>query len=113
MRGLFSIFVLLTILSLVLGGGDIIPVSGDDEWRDKIDSQVLAAAESKETEFLVILREQADLREASNLKTKLEKGTYVYQQLTEVAKWPHAPRDRSWPNWLTWEWSTGLIGSPT
>jgi uncharacterized repeat protein (TIGR01451 family) len=91
MRGLFSIFVLLTILSLVLGGGDIIPVSGDDEWRDKIDSQVLAAAESKETEFLVILREQADLREASNLKTKLEKGTYVYQQLTEVAARTQGP----------------------
>jgi hypothetical protein len=85
MRGPFLIMTLVTILSLILGSGGFYQDSGDEHWQSKIDPLVLTTVTSGETEFLVILREQADLREASNLKTKLEKGTYVYQQLTEVA----------------------------
>jgi len=54
-------------------------------WQTKVDPWVLETATQGETEFIVFLAEQADLSGAASLKTKLEKGTYVYQRLTEVA----------------------------
>jgi len=46
----------------------------------------MAEAAPGETDFLVVLTEQADLSGTARLTTKLEKGTYVFQKLTEVAK---------------------------
>jgi subtilisin family serine protease len=54
-------------------------------WQAKVDDWVLTSAESGETEFLLYLTEQADLRGAEELKTKHEKGSYVYAELTKVA----------------------------
>jgi subtilisin family serine protease len=55
-------------------------------WKTAVDPWVLqTAAENGETEFLVFLTEQADLSAAESLATKLDKGTYVYQQLTATA----------------------------
>jgi subtilisin family serine protease len=51
----------------------------------KVDNWVLTSAESGETEFLVYLTEQADLSGAEELKTKHEKGSYVYAELTKAA----------------------------
>ncbi|MDD5467241.1 MAG: S8 family serine peptidase, partial [Anaerolineales bacterium] len=39
----------------------------------------------------IVLSEQADLSGAASLKTKAEKGAYVYQRLTEVARRTQAP----------------------
>ena len=91
MRGLYSILALLTILSLVLGGGGINSDSNDENWRNKVDPLVLKTAADGETEFLVLLHEQADLSEAFKLESKLEKVHYVYQQLTEVAARTQGP----------------------
>ncbi len=56
------------------------------EWRAKVDPWVLETSEgSSETEFLVFLAEQADLREAALLPLKEQKGRYVFQRLTAVA----------------------------
>ena len=56
-------------------------------WIGKVDPWVLTEVESGEsTEFLLMLKEQADLSLASALPTKLEKGTYVYRQLQEIAQ---------------------------
>ena len=54
-------------------------------WQAKVDNWVLTSALSGETEFLVYLTEQADLSGAEELKTKHEKGSYVYGELTKVA----------------------------
>ena len=65
-------------------------------WRDKVDGWVLETAVSSsittartnsppKTEFLVQLKEQADLSGAADLATKEEKGQYVFEQLTAVA----------------------------
>ena len=65
-------------------------------WRDKVDGWVLETAvstanaaspakSSSQTEFLVQLREQADLSGAADLAIKEEKGQYVFEQLTAVA----------------------------
>ncbi len=54
-------------------------------WQSKVDSWVLTSAAQGETEFLVFLAAQADLSGAAGLQTRLEKGAYVYQKLTETA----------------------------
>ena len=92
MRGFYSILALLTILSLVLGGGGINSDSNDENWRSKVDPLVFKIAADGEAEFLVLLREQADLREAFQLESKLEKGQFVFQQLTEAAERTQEPK---------------------
>ncbi|MFN2187276.1 MAG: hypothetical protein ACK2T3_00765, partial [Candidatus Promineifilaceae bacterium] len=45
------------------------------EWQASVDPWVLkTAAKEGQTEFLVFLKDQADLSQAASLKTKLEKG---------------------------------------
>ena len=64
------------------------------DWTRKVDPPVLqfaAQAASGETDFLVVLTEQADLSGAAKLTTKLAKGTYVFQKLTEVATRTQSP----------------------
>lgn len=54
-------------------------------WAEKVAPEVLTSAQNGKTEYLIILRDQADLSSAENLETKLEKGTFVYERLTAVA----------------------------
>lgn len=62
------------------------------DWLDKVDPWVLAASEAEGgVEFLVFLREQASLREASLLESKEEKGEFVSRTLRETAARTQAP----------------------
>lgn len=54
-------------------------------WQQKVDPLVLTAAAAGPTEFLVALTQQADLSGAATLKSKPEKGRYVFDTLTAVA----------------------------
>ncbi len=54
-------------------------------WQDKVDPWVLSTMAARETEFLIFLREQADLRAANGLDTRLAKGRFVFEMLSEVA----------------------------
>ncbi len=54
-------------------------------WQGKVDPTVLSATGLAETEFLIYMKQQADLSGSSALTTKEEKGQYVYQQLTTTA----------------------------
>lgn len=78
---------LLVIMSAVAPGN----AEPNNDWQSKVDRQVLLAAATGESEFIVLLSEQADLSAAENLKTKLEKGEFVYHQLTEVANRTQGP----------------------
>ena len=60
-------------------------------WRAKIAPWVWQTAQEGQTEFLVFLKEQADLSAAEALPTKTEKGWYVYRQLTAIALRTQAP----------------------
>lgn len=55
------------------------------EWARKVDAWVMNRTATGEAEFLVQLAEQADLSGANALSEKVEKGAYVYQQLTATA----------------------------
>ena len=56
------------------------------EWRNKVDATVLSVAAEGDIDFLIYMKEQADLSGAGALKTKNEKGQYVYQRLTATAQ---------------------------
>lgn len=67
------------------------PLEQAQTWQSKVDPWVLDTAARGETEFLVFLPQQANLSAAANLETKLEKGTYVFEQLTATAEKTQAP----------------------
>ena len=76
------------ILVFLISGGswtDSTPAAKAISWEGKVDPEVLSSAQSGETEFLVILRDQADLSAAASLESKLEKGTYVFETLSQIA----------------------------
>ncbi len=81
------LFILLVLLlsSASTAPGVITTAAQEALWQSKVDPWVLETGTTGQTEFLVYLIEQADLSGAAALKTKLEKGTYVFEQLTAVA----------------------------
>lgn len=59
----------------------------DNNWRDKIDATLLADAEQGlKVEALIQINGKANLSAAHALKTKEQKGQYVFTQLQAVAK---------------------------
>ena len=83
--------VLIMILLTPLMGFQISQPVSESAWKNKVDPWVLKSAAQAPTELLVFLKEQADLSPAKHLLTKLEKGAYVYNQLTQTAKRTQAP----------------------
>ncbi len=61
-------------------------VAATGDWRDKVDARVLAAVASGESEFLIYMKEQADLSGSAAMGTKEAKGHYVYERLTATAQ---------------------------
>ncbi len=60
-------------------------------WQFKVAPGVWQGLQQGQTEFLLLLNEQADLSAASALSTKSEKGLYVYEQLTHIAQRTQPP----------------------
>ena len=84
-------FLLLLMLLAPLTGFQADGPFPETVWHTKVDPWVLNTAAQGSTEFLVYLKEQADLSAARRLPTKLEKGAYVYNQLTQTARRTQAP----------------------
>ncbi|MDX1942880.1 MAG: S8 family serine peptidase [Saprospiraceae bacterium] len=56
-------------------------------WKNKVDASVLAKAEQgKSIDFIIVMKEQADVSGAKNLKTKEEKGRFVFNTLEKFAQ---------------------------
>ncbi len=64
-------------------------------WQDKVDPWVLETAAEGDSEFLVVLVDQADLSPAAALETKLEKGAYVVEALRAHAERTQGPLYRA------------------
>jgi serine protease AprX len=56
------------------------------DWRQKVEKEVLEQGASQPTDYLIIMTENADLSNAYTLKTKIEKGTFVFNTLKETAE---------------------------
>ncbi|MDX1688209.1 MAG: S8 family serine peptidase [Candidatus Promineifilaceae bacterium] len=75
---------LLAIIFAIVG---MAPAASATVWQTKVDPWVLERLEDEEEgEFIVFLDEQADLSAAAHLPTKLEKGEFVYRELTATAE---------------------------
>ena len=81
---------LLILSAVVFGTYHSAPPSAaallSDDLQAKVDSRVLEKAALGQTEFLIYMRQQADLSGADALAMKEEKGRYVYDQLTATAE---------------------------
>lgn len=89
-------FLFVSLALLLAGAAGLMflfrpPAATAANWQSKVAATVLQEAAQGQTEFLVFLQEQADLSGAARLGTKLEKGTYVYQALTQVAAQTQGP----------------------
>ncbi len=84
----FPVLSILIIFSLLFA--PTIPAAAAP-WESKVDAWVLETAAKGETEFLVLLREQADLSPAARLESKAARGQFVYQALTATAQRSQPP----------------------
>ncbi len=90
----FAPLLILLVSGLLLGLPQSTFQAAVLDWRAKVDPLVLeetAQAGDGEGEFILVMAEQADLSGAAGFDTKLEKGVFVYQRLTEVAARSQAP----------------------
>ncbi len=85
MRLTLKFLSILSILVMGFGTGSARPALEKQIWLAKVDREILSAISEGETEFLLYLTDQADLSGAKYLKTKQEKGQYVFQSLTAAA----------------------------
>jgi uncharacterized repeat protein (TIGR01451 family) len=94
-RRIFLLIGLLALLTAVFYNFAQAQIPPEDTgWQAKVDAWVLETADPAlavegklpETEFLVYLAEQGDVSGAAVLSTKAQKGAYVYETLTAVAK---------------------------
>src|SRR5262245_5900606 len=62
------------------------------DWRQKVDPWVLdTSSGGRTTEFLVYLRDQADLSDAARQGDKAARGRYVFERLSELAQRTQEP----------------------
>lgn len=79
---------LLVILPLVPMHGTTSPATA---WQAKVDRWVLERVDGEPVEFLVGLKQMADLRPAARLETRADRDAYVVQQLSDIAAASQAP----------------------
>jgi subtilisin family serine protease len=80
---------LLTLWFIIL---TIVLNAQPDFWRQKIDPALWKKVEAgSPVEFILVLKQQADLSAAAGFSTKEEKGDYVFNQLQTVAKQSQKP----------------------
>jgi len=72
-------------------GATASPLTPTAAWQAKVDPWVLANALRGDTEFLVVLREQADLTAAAELATKADRGAWVFRRLSDAARSSQPP----------------------
>ena len=88
MKGKLSGIVLFFVCVALVSSGRVHAA----DWRVKVAPDVLAAAVSgQETEFLVLLNDQADLQAVAKLTSKYSKGYFVVERLKSTAAQSQAP----------------------
>lgn len=76
-------FTLLLLLTLGFVTTAFLP---NENWKSKVDESLLAKLEQgQSTDFLIVLQNQANLNQAKSLKTKEQKGTFVFNHLKDLA----------------------------
>lgn len=88
------------LFMLPFGSFRLLPSVAPGSWESKVDSWLLNQARvvenlnspsSGNTDFIILLSDQADLSAEAALPTRLEKGQYVFRVLTETASRTQGP----------------------
>jgi subtilisin family serine protease len=76
------------LLLLLLGSFCLTAFAQNPDWRAKIDPKLWDYAQKPDSaiEFLIIMQKQADISAAKKLRTKSEKGKYVFETLSAFAE---------------------------
>ena len=90
-RKALSLITLLVLLAIVSSSLALAAQEAPDAWRAKVDPWVLDTASEGETEFIVFLTQQANVSGAEALKSKVEKGRFVFEALTQTADATQGP----------------------
>jgi subtilisin family serine protease len=82
-----KLFHLLFLIFWLSGSTFLQPAApaGGTSWPGKVDPWIEETGWQGDTEFILLLAEQADLSGARTLRTKAEKGEFVYRQLVRTA----------------------------
>jgi serine protease AprX len=76
----------LILLTLFPARGMDTSIKNDQlAWKSRVDPWVIETGASGQTEFLILLKEQADLSQAATINNKVNKGQFVFEQLTQTA----------------------------
>ena len=87
MRRNFRLLMIGLIIILLLGVmREPVPAAEGITWQEKVDPGVLSATLDGEIQFLVRMKDQADISAADHLEDKNAKGDYVYKTLTSFAE---------------------------
>lgn len=78
-------FLIVIILVSTLNNFGFLTVKATN-WQTRVDDWVLSQLENGDTEFLVFMKDQADLSLAGSLPAKEMKGQFVFEQLTQTAE---------------------------
>ncbi|HHM21913.1 MAG TPA: peptidase S8, partial [Bacteroidetes bacterium] len=80
-----------TLFALLLAWSSL-TTAQPSAWQQKVDADLLnKTADGAAVDFLIVLRQQADLSAARFLTSKNEKATYVFEQLRHTAQRTQAP----------------------
>ena len=90
-RKALSLITLLVLLVIASSSLALAAQEAPDAWRAKVDPWVLDTASEGETEFIVFLTEQANVSGAEALTSKVEKGRFVFEALTQTANATQGP----------------------
>ena len=90
-RKALSLITLLVLLAIASSSLALAAQEAPDAWRAKVDPWVLDTASEGETEFIVFLTEQANVSGAEALTSKVEKGRFVFEALTQTADATQGP----------------------
>jgi serine protease AprX len=90
MRAILKVICLTLILTIGTGTGSV-KAELPSIFVSKIDRSVYHLAMEGDTEFILFLSEQTDLKNAKDVQGKHAKGEYVFQHLTATAKRTQRP----------------------
>ncbi|MGE3974164.1 MAG: S8 family serine peptidase [Bdellovibrionales bacterium] len=78
-------WIILTVLMTLLLAWILMSGNTAQTSSAKISPQLQGFEKRSTTDIIVVMKEQADLSNASDLETKEEKGVYVYKKLSKIA----------------------------